>query len=120
VSDDAEEKKQDDDRDRDPEQPKQNASPHRDLLADDQTIGLFAGGLFLAGNLANGILHVTDGTLRPTFGLIGFSFGLGLGIAQSFAGLFLDFAGRFFHASCNTILVHGKIPLFWSVTEETR
>jgi hypothetical protein len=91
--------KQDDDRDGYPEQPKQNASTQSNLLPDDKK-------LFLAGDLANGVLCVADRTLNPAFGLIGLAFGFGAGIAQSFAGLFLDFAGDLFHASCDTILVH--------------
>ena len=71
-SDDVEQVKKDDDRDRNPEQPKQNASTHNDLLAD--------GDLFLAGDLANGIFCVADCTLNPAFGLIGLAFGFGIGV----------------------------------------
>jgi hypothetical protein len=91
--------KQDDDRDWNPEQPKQNASTHSNLLPDDKK-------LFLAGDLANGVLCVADRTLNPAFGLLGLAFGFGAGIAQSFAGVFLDFAGGFLHPTCDTILVH--------------
>jgi hypothetical protein len=91
--------KKDDDRDRNPEQPKQNASAHCDLLADDQK-------LFLSGDLANGVLRVADSALNPAFGLIGLAFGFGAGITQNFAGLFLHLPGYFLHASSDTILVH--------------
>jgi hypothetical protein len=101
-SDDVEQIKQDDDRDRNPEQPKQNASTHGDLLADDET-------LFLAGDFANGVLGVADSALNPAFRLIGLAFGFGAGIAQNFAGLFLDFAGDLLHATRDTILIHCQI-----------
>src|SRR6516225_1126245 len=84
-SDDVEQVKQDDDWDRNPEQPKQNASTHNGLLADDKK-------LFLASDLASGVLCVADRTLNPAFGLIGLAFGFSAGIAQSFADLFLDLA----------------------------
>jgi hypothetical protein len=95
---------QDDDRDWNPEQPKQNASTHNDLLRVDEK-------LLFAGDLANGVLRVTYRTLNPTFGLIGPAFGFGAGIAHSFAGLFLDFASDLFHPSCDTILIHCQFPL---------
>jgi len=78
--------KQNDDRDGNPEQPKQNASTHS-LLPDDEK-------LFLAGDLANGVLRVADRTLNPALGLISLAFGFGAGIAQGFTSLFLDFAGE--------------------------
>src|SRR5947209_18604871 len=93
-SDDVKQVKQDDDRDWNPEQPKQNAPAHSDLLRDDKK-------LFLAGDLANGVLRVTYRTLNPAFGLIGLAFRFGAGIAQSLAGLFLDFAGNLLHTSCD-------------------
>src|SRR6516162_8210347 len=62
--------------------------------------------LFLAGDLANGVLYVAYGALNPAFGLIGLAFGFGAGIAQRLAGLFLDFVGDLLHATCNTILIH--------------
>ena len=49
---------------------------------------------------------MADRTLNPAFGLIGLALGFSAGIAQSFAGLFLDLAGDFLHASCDTILIH--------------
>jgi hypothetical protein len=98
-SDDVEQIKQDDNRDWNPEQPKQNASTHSNLLPDDKN-------LFLAGDLANGVLGMANRTLNPALGLIGLAFGFGAGIAQGFSGLFLDFAGDLLHASCNTILIH--------------
>jgi hypothetical protein len=98
-SDDVEQIKQDDDRDWNLEQPKQNASPHINLLPDDKK-------LFLSGDLASGVLCVAHRTLNPTFGLIGLAFRFGAGVAQSFAGLFLDFAGDLLHTSCDTILIH--------------
>jgi hypothetical protein len=49
---------------------------------------------------------VADRTLHPAFGLIGPAFGFGARVAQSFTGLFLDFAGDLLHATCNTILIH--------------
>jgi hypothetical protein len=91
--------KQDDDRDRNPEQPKQNASTHSDLLADDKK-------LFLAGDLANGVLRVANSALNPAFGLICLAFGFGAGIAKNFSGLFFQLPSGFLHASCNTILIH--------------
>jgi hypothetical protein len=98
-SDDVEQVKKDDDRDWNPEQPKQNASTHEDLLADDKT-------LFLAGDLANGVLCMADRALDPSFGLVGLALGFRLSVAQSFAGLLFDLASDFLHASCDTILVH--------------
>jgi hypothetical protein len=62
--------------------------------------------LFLAGDLASGVLCVADRTLDPAFGLIGLAFGFSARIAHSFAGLFLDLTGDFLHASGNTILIH--------------
>jgi hypothetical protein len=103
--------KQNDDRDRNPEQPKQNASTHGDLPHEK---------LFLAGDLANGVLCVADRTLNPAFGLIGLAFSFSAGIADSFAGLFLDLAGDLLHASCDTILIHLQIPLFDLVALKTR
>jgi hypothetical protein len=91
--------KQNDNRDRNPEQPKQNASSHSDLLADDKK-------LFLADDLANGVLRVSDSALNPAFGLIGLAFGFGAGIAQNFAGLFFHLPSGFFYASCDTVLIH--------------
>jgi hypothetical protein len=84
-------------RDRNPEQPKQNASTHANLLGDE---------LFLAGDLANSVLRVADSALNPAFGLIRLAFGFGAGIAQNFAGLFLHLPSGFLHASCDTILIH--------------
>jgi hypothetical protein len=98
-SDDVEQVKQNDNRDRNPEQPKQNASTHSDLLANDRK-------LFLAGDLANGVLCVADSALSPTFGLIGLAFGFGAGIAKNFAGLFFHLPSGFFYASCDTIFIH--------------
>jgi len=103
-SDDVKQVKQDDDRDWNPEQPKQNAPAHSDLLPVDEN-------LFFADDLANGVLRVTYRTLNPAFGLIGPAFGFGAGIAHSFAGLFLDFAGDLLHPSCDTILIHCQFPL---------
>src|ERR1700760_4379709 len=91
--------KQNDDRDRNPEQPKQNTSTHSKLLPNDQK-------LFLAGDLTNGIFSAADRALNPPLGLIGLAFGFRAGVAQNFAGLFFDLAGDLFHASCDTILVH--------------
>jgi hypothetical protein len=65
--------KQDDDRDRDPEQPKQNASTHDDLLADGDK-------LFLADDLSDGVLRVADSAMNPAFGLIGLAFSFGAGV----------------------------------------
>jgi hypothetical protein len=103
-SDDVKQVKQDDDRDRDPEQPEQNASTHNDLLTSMV--------LFLARDLANRILCVADSALNPAFGLIGLSLGFGLGITQHFAGLFLDLAGDLLHASSDPILVHCQFLCF--------
>jgi hypothetical protein len=54
---------------------------------------------------------VADSALNPAFGLIGLAFGFGAGIAQSFAGLLLDFAGDLLHTTCDTILIHCRFPL---------
>jgi hypothetical protein len=75
--------------------------------------------LFLAGDLANRILCVTDGALNPSFGLIGLSFGLGLGITQGFASLFLDFASHLFQASSYPILIHRQYLSLISRIENT-
>ena len=77
-SDDVEQVKQDDDRDRDPEQPQQNAFTHGGLLTGDEN-------LFLAGDLAYRILGVADRALHSAFGLIGLAFGFGLGITDGSA-----------------------------------
>jgi hypothetical protein len=98
-SDDVEQIKQDNDRDWNPEQPKQNASTHSNLLPDYEK-------LFLACDLANGVLRVADRTLNPALGLISLAFGFGAGIAQGFTSLFLDFAGDLLHTACDTILIH--------------
>jgi hypothetical protein len=91
--------KQNDNRDRNPEQPKQNASTHSDLLADDKK-------LFPAGDLANGVLGLADSALNPAFGLIGLAFSFSAGIAKNFAGLFFHLPSGFFYASCDTIFIH--------------
>jgi len=92
--------KQNDNRDRNPEQPKQNASTHSDLLANDRK-------LFLAGDLANGVLCVADSALNPAFGLIGLAFSFGAGIAQNFTGLFFHLPSGFFLR----LLRHDLYPL---------
>jgi hypothetical protein len=45
--------------------------------------------------------------LNSAFGLIDPAFCFGLLVAQSFTGLFFDFAGYLLDASCDTIFVHG-------------
>jgi hypothetical protein len=59
-----------------------------------------------------GILQTADGILNLAHGLVGFAFGLQLGIAGEFAGGFLDTALSLVCSACNAILIHSRIP-FW-------
>ena len=45
-------------------------------------------------------------TMNRDIGLTSSQFGFGAGIAHSFAGLFLDFAGDLLHTTRDTILIH--------------
>jgi hypothetical protein len=88
----------DNDGDGNPEQPKQQTSAHYNLL-------------FLAGDLADRVFRMADRALHPAFGLIGFSLGFRLSVANGATGLLSNLAGDFLHASCDTIFVHRAIPL---------
>src|SRR5882724_8912005 len=75
--------------------------------------------LFLADDFANGVLDMADRTLNSAFRLVSFAFSFRLGVAKSLAGLLLDFAGDFFHPSCNAIFVHDQFLCVVSHVENT-
>jgi hypothetical protein len=64
--------------------------------------------LFLADDLANRVLGVSDRALHPAFHLFRLAFGFGCPIAQRSAGSFLNRAGGFLQATCNAVLVHDE------------
>src|SRR5436305_232327 len=66
--------------------------------------------LFLADDLARGVLHMPDRAAHQTFGFFGPTFGLGVTVAGHLPDFFLDCAGRLAQTAFNPLLVHAHIP----------
>src|SRR5579863_4304122 len=70
--------------------------------------------------LANRVLRAADGVLRFAFGLLDLAFGLGFGVADDFAGGFLDGAFRLFGGAFNPVFVHDRVlPESWGSTRRS-